>query len=231
MRMRKNKGGGVRSRVQKPKAAKAARKTRKQNAQLKRKDNRVTRKEKRISARDQRKTARISARNAKKLGKIYGELSPEEVNQLNEIQPLVGAMSEELSQKGIPIQDEEDTIEIAAKYAQANDDIEDPLDEDEFEEAFVLEEESFESVDKYNNRRAVVKSVLTGIVGGVNEFAKQAAEKEKYDQPLTKSERAILDAKKDAIDAGKGEFFKDNMGKIVALLALAIIAAVLFKKS
>lgn len=203
---------------------------RKRGARVARKENRAKRKELRVGARNQRKTAKISSRNAKKLSKIYGELSPEQVNELNKIQPYVGAMADELNEKGVPLDDDTDPIEVATKFSMNEESIENPMDEDEFQEAFIDEEETFESLDKYNKRRAVAKSVLTGIVSGVSDYANTAADKQKQGLPLTDAERGVLNAKNDAVSAGKSQFIADNMNKIVLLLVFAVVAVVVFKK-
>ena len=196
----------------------------------KRRALREERKRKRIAARDVRKTAKISKKTAEKLQKIYGDMTPEEVNQLNELQPLTAAMNEQLTEKGISVENENDPIEVATKFAMTEETIDDPMDTDTYNEAFYDDEETFESVDKYNKRKQAVKSVLTGLVAGISDYAESSADKQRAGIPLSKSEQAILDAKESATDIGKQSFISDNMNKIVILLVVVIIALFVFKK-
>jgi len=178
-------------------------------------------------ARFQRKFARVSKKNAKKLKKIYGDISPEEANEINKIQPYVGAMNEELNRQGVPVDDPEDTIEVAAKYNKVvNED--ESIPEDVYEDAYVPSSEEFEALESGNHldffglfkKREQNKSKVApyaGIIAGAFQGGVDAIQRKKNSgQALTPVENEIL-ATRNAMkqDSGKG-----NMAMLLIIILL-----------
>jgi len=215
-----------------------ARRNQRKSLRAKRKANktqrRSDRKEKRFNARDQRKTARLSKRQANKLSKIYGDMSPEEINELNAIQPEVGAMSAELRANDVPINDEEDTIEIASKYAVMNEDIEDPVEADDVEAAYSENRDpdvsDFEHAEKRSNSRSALKAGLTGVTAALGSYFGDLKQKQASGDNLTPKEQALLDAKRDITKQAVKNATTFNLQQVAPLLILAAIAFFVFKK-
>lgn len=210
---------------------KDARLKKREDASLRRTALRGARAEARANARNQRKIARISKRNAKRLNRIYGDMSPEEVNEINQIAPYTGAMADELEQKGIPIENEDDPIEIASKYVQTSDEMGDPIDQDVYDDMYVNDEEDFESHFDYAKAKNTAGRALKGAFGGVlAEFGKYTDElktKKRSGQDLSDNEEKILNAEKKARGFVKEQVKGDIMGTITELLPIILLAIVL----
>lgn len=198
---------------------------------------RQKRQEARVRARDQRKTARLSKKQAKKLQDIYGDMSPEEINAINEIQPLVGAMKDELEDRGVPLEDEEDPIEIANKFSYVADEVEYPVDEETYDSIFVrhdFEENLFGMGAKNRSGngeggKKFLKGMLTFVSGGIKETVNRAEEKQMKGEPITKVEEKLLQANKEVRSEAKRTFMSENSTVIAVVIAL-LIAYFLLKK-
>ena len=200
----------------------AERKARRQARRDKNQRNRQDRKDRRAEARNQRKNARISKRNAKKLAKIYGDMTPEEANALNEIQPYVGAMKEELKEKEIPIDNEDDEIEIANKWAQNNDEVENPMDDESFDNIYVHQNLD-DGTQPQGWWQKLAKGALTFVGSGVAGLTAQAKEKKAKGEPLTKTESALLEARNQVI--------KDNVrNELGSIFPIALILILILRK-
>ncbi len=206
--------GRLRARVQKNTQARHARQDQAQEARLKKKDakqvkrqtNRYAKQTKRIEGRGVKQQARLSTRQAKKLGKIYGELDPEDVNRINQVQPYVGAMAEELQEDGVALEDPYDPIEVSAKYIQLNEDTDNPVDEEVYNNAFIDTPEDFDSHFDWEKAKQTAKRALKGALGGIaNEatsYISEIEDKKRAGMQLSAQEQKLLDAKGKAIDVG-----------------------------
>lgn len=180
--------------------------------------------EQRDNATEQRKTAKLSKRQAKKLNKIYGDLNPEEVNQVNEIQPYVGGMAQQLEENGVPVENSDDPIEVASKY---NTEI---LDEPAPEgyEAF---DEGYEGWDKEKAKTAL-KTVFGGIVGAFTARKKIADERAMKGEPLNKADKALIqvaEVKNDIVKDEKKKEISSIVKKWLPIAGLALVAYLIFK--
>lgn len=187
----------------------------------------------RQNAKDVRKNARVSVRQAKKLNKIYGDMTPEQVNEINKVQPYAGAMLDELESKGIPVNDEEDTVEIASKYAVANDDIQDPVSASDISDAYGENDDpdvsDFEHAEKSNRSKAIISTGLGAIMGGVNAYMGGLKEKERAGT-LTDKERDTLSKVNDAKKSVVKSQLNFNLMDIVPILIIGVIAVIILKK-
>ena len=187
---------------------------------------RAKRREARIRATDVKRRAKMSVKQAKKLKDIYGELSPEEVNAINEVQPLLPAMQDELDRKGIEY-DEEDPIETSVKFAQTTDEIEDPMDQEDYDELYC-----YENLDeaKKGKLRNIVKGVTSFAVGGINALTREAQDKKAMGMPLSRTEDALVTAKEQAITTAKKQYFGESGKYIIPVILVVLLLWIIWKK-
>jgi hypothetical protein len=180
-----------------------------------------------IQAKNVRKTAKISVKQSKKLGKIYGDLDPEEVNEINAVQPYLGVMKEKLDKEGIPY-DEEDPIEVANKYAFAEDEIESPLEEEQFENLYMS---NIEEADGGKGRMGsvggkIAKGAFSFISAGVKSLVGDAQAKKRAGEPLTNTETQLLQANqavRQEVKAGAMDEIKGYLPIVVLVLIVLLV--------
>ena len=136
---------------------------------------RQKRQEDRIYAKDAMIRAKDAKKYAKKMKKAYGNMTPEEVQALNEIQPVLPKMAEELAKNDIPVSDPNDAVEVATKYANYNPQIEDAAPQETVEQAYGggAEGDNFDDFDK-GKARKVLGSLFVGVVSGVKDYIGKA---------------------------------------------------------
>lgn len=173
---------------------------------------------------EQQIRAKFSKKQAKKLKKIYGDLSPEEVNQINEIQPYVGGMASQLQEQGVEVENPDDPIEVAAKY---NTEI---LDEPQ--------PEGYEAFDGFTNgfdkekAKGLLKigiGAITGAFGARKAIAEQKAMK---GEPLNTADKAVIAIKEEEaaqVRKAKNEKFGDVLSKALPIGLVALIFYLIFK--
>lgn len=208
-----------------------------QVARVKRQDKRLNVRDTIQSGRQQRKLARKSVRNAKQLEKIYGEMSPEDVNAVNSITPYVGAMQEILEERGVELEDPYDPIEVAAKFEYNEPLIEEPFDYNELDAAYYSDDDEYGGYENFFGERgkSIMKGVLGGISGAMGSFVNDAKDKQRTGEPLSKSEDRLLQANQafqEEIRSQLRQRAESNIGetfmKILPFLAIGLIAYMLF---
>jgi hypothetical protein len=180
-----------------------------------------------ISAKNVRKTAKLSVKESKKLGKIYGDLDPEEVNAINSVQPYLGVMKEKLDKEGVPY-DEEDPIEVANKYAFVEDEIESPLEEEQFENLYMS---NIELADGGKSRMGTVggkiaKGAFSFISAGVKSLVGDAQAKKRAGEELTPTESKLLEANqvvRQEVKAGAMDEIKGYLPIVVLVLIVLLV--------
>lgn len=235
---KKKKSGGLIARAktqsQKRKASRTATKDRRiakrETNKAKRIDRRGVRQDLRSTQRDTRRTTRLNKRQAKKLERIYGDMDRDTIDNINNLKPYEEPMLEELQDMGIPVEDEEDTIEIATKYAMANDEIENPLEDDVYDDAYINEDEEFESHYDKEKRRGVATRLVKGALGGVFDslggFTDELKNKQSRGGQLTEGERKLVKASNEAEGYVAQKVKGDIMETITSMLPLLIVAIV-----
>lgn len=217
-------------------ATRQAKANARQVARVKRQDKRLNVRDAIQSGRQQKKLARKSVRNAKQLEKIYGDLSPEDVNAVNSLTPYVGAMQEILEERGVELEDPYDPIEVAAKFEYNEPLIEEPFDYDELDAAYYSDEEDEEFENFFGERgKSIMKGVLGGISGAMGSFVNDAKDKQRAGEPLSKSEDRLLQANQafqEEIRSQLRQRAENNIGqtfvKILPFLAIGLVAYLLF---
>ncbi len=237
--------GRLRSRMKAKRAKRQERRSKRVASRDRRKDARVAkrerrsiartdRRERRGMARDVRKTARLSKRQAKKLSKIYGDMSPEEIEEINSVQPYTGEMASQLQEDGVMLEDPTDTVEVASKYVQLSPEMDDPIDEDVYNDAFVNVEEDFDSHFDFAKAKQNAKRALMGALAGVgNEFQKYVGEvedKSRSGEALTKNEERLLKVKGKAEDVVMDNIMDTLKGWLPWILAAFILYLLIRKK-
>lgn len=214
-----------------------ARRQQRQTLRRARKSNktkvRSERKGSKFNAKNVRKSAKLSKKQAHKLTKIYGDMSPEEVNEINSVQPYAGAMRSELEENDVPVNDPDDTIEIASKYAVMNEDIDEPIEADDVENAYSENKDpnvsDFEHAEKREGSRSMIKAGLTGVTAALGSYFGQLKQKQVDGEALTSKEKSLLNAKQDIMQQSVKNNVLD-LETITPLLILAILAYLIFKK-
>ena len=137
---------------------------------------------------EQKQLARQSVKGAKKLEKIYGKMSPEEVNAINEITPLVGAMNKQLIDKGIIPNDETDPIEVSNLYANQNEDIPSIMEDEDLSELYFERYVEFFETSYFpgnvfgDKLKQIAKGATTFISGGLTATLQQAKDAQRTGQ-------------------------------------------------
>lgn len=174
---------------------------------------------------EQQIRAKFSKKNARKLKKIYGDLDPNDINAINEIQPYVGGMAEQLGEAGVPLDNPDDPIEVTTAY---NTEILGEMPPEGYEEAYG---EGYDDFGKEKAKNAI-KTVFAGIAGAFGARKKQAEERAMKGQALTPADKAVMDinatGKSVVADVRKEEFSK-AIKKVAPWVALAVLAYIIFK--
>lgn len=196
--------------------------------------NRSSRKDSRTNAKDLKKSAKISKKTAHKMSKIYGDMSPEEVNEINNVQPYSGAMKRELEEAGVPINDPEDTIEVASKYSVLNEDIDEPIEADDVEMAYSENDDDdvndFEHAEKRQGSRVALKAGMAGVSAALGSYFGDLKGKQNRGEELSDRESQILRAKKDLTNSAIRNSTSFNLVDIAPLLIIGVIAFFVLKK-
>lgn len=210
-----------------------AKQNKKTNAKTGRVGKREATQQTRIASRKVKGGARVSNRLEKKLDKKYGGLMPENAQAIAEANAYAPEVLPLLEEQGIEVEDRDDPIEIMSKYVQSNEDMDDPIDEEDYDRAYFCAADHFDGVEEYehfNWKASALRGVQGAIQGVVGEFGKYADEievKQKSGQPLTKEEQAILNAKKKVKESVKDNILdqvKDFLPWVVGALLLYIVA-------
>jgi len=193
------------------------------NRRLKRK-----RKEEEVYSKDTIARAKKAVKYAEKMKKIYGSMSPEEVNALNQIQPVLPKMAEELKANNIPVTDATDAVEVATKYANYNPQIEDVAPQEVVEQAYGggAEGDNFDDFDR-KKAKGILGSLFVGVVSGVKDYIGKA--KMKPEAERTPSEQRLIDSEKGIVGGAKKAYVNDFMGKN-GILIIAVLAVIVFYK-
>lgn len=176
---------------------------------------------KRIEGRFAIKEAKLAKKYAKKMQKAYGDMSPEDVNALNSIAPILPKMAEELEATGVQVSDPSDPVEVAVKYANANPAIEDVMPQEEVDAAYNQdpESESFESFNMEKFKKAA-GSIFTGAVAGIKDYTNKI--KQTPPDKRTPQEQQLLNAEKSVekgvLKGAKNSFLSDYGLPIILLL-------------
>lgn len=186
------------------------------------------RQEDRIYAKDAMIRAKDAKKYASKMQKVYGSMSPEEVNALNQIQPVLPKMAEELQANNIPVSDPTDAVEVATKYANYNPQIEDVAPQEVVEQAYGggAEGDNFDDFDR-KKAKSILGSLFVGVVSGVKDYIGKA--KMKPEAERTPSEQRLIDSEKEVVGGAKKAYVNDFMGKN-GILIIAVLAVIVFYK-
>jgi hypothetical protein len=186
------------------------------------------RQEDRIYAKDAMIRAKDAKKYAAKMQKVYGSMSPEEVNALNQIQPVLPKMAEELKANNIPVADATDAVEVATKYANYNPQIEDVAPQEVVEQAYGggAEGDNFDDFDR-KKAKGILGSLFVGVVSGVKDYIGKA--KMKPEAERTPSEQRLIDSEKGIVGGAKKAYINDFMGKN-GILIIAVLAVIVFYK-
>jgi len=186
------------------------------------------RQEDRIYAKDAMIRAKDAKKYAAKMQKVYGSMSPEEVNALNQIQPVLPKMAEELQANNIPVSDPADAVEVATKYANYNPQIEDVAPQEVVEQAYGggAEGDNFDDFDR-KKAKGILGSLFVGVVSGVKDYIGKA--KMKPEAERTPSEQRLIDSEKGIVGGAKKAYVNDFMGKN-GILIIAVLALIIFYK-
>lgn len=167
------------------------------------------------------KEAKLSKKQAKKLNKIYGDLNPDDINAINQVQPYVADMNRQLEDNGIPVEDSNDPIEVTTKY---NTEI---LGEDapeSYEPAF---SEGYESYDKEKAKTAL-KTVFGAIAGAFTARKREADTKAAKGQQLSEADKAIMNVN-ETKNSLVNDYKRDEFSKTLKKLALpALLLTLLY---
>jgi hypothetical protein len=201
---------------------------------------RQQRKESRIRGRNLAKTTKQMRKSAEKIRKNLGDLTPEEINELNQTSLATPVMQQELDKAGIPY-DENDDVEVMHKFnkLQGNDDYQSGSDEGddtgEIVDAtyYADEEDGFERLEYFDKEKVkkTLNSVLNAGIGAYKGYVETAKAKPKTER--TETEQAIIDTekqvKKDVLkDTAQGFGFDAN--NIFLYVAGILVAYLLFFK-
>ena len=169
----------------------AARQQRRDERRARRQEARQTRRDTRQQARAQRKQARLSRKNAEKLQKIYGDMSPEDIKAINDIQPYVPEMAKELEEQGVQLNDPSDPVEVGTRYAQVEGDVDADLDQ-AIDEGYVEDENSWDDLeeDERREKRRGALRRIGGFIGEILPTAKRYFGKDNKGNPSAAAEVA-----------------------------------------
>ena len=185
---------------------------------------------------EQKQLARQSVKGAKKLEKIYGKMSPEEVNAINEITPLVGAMNKQLIDKGIIPNDETDPIEVSNLYANQNEDIPSIMEDEDLSELYFERYVEFFETSYFpgnvfgDKLKQIAKGATTFISGGLTATLQQAKDAQRTGQPLTPGQQQVLELDKISKQAQGSVIKKEGKNYLGWILAITLSLLLLGKK-
>lgn len=172
-------------------------------------------------------TARLTAAKEKQLAEIYKIDEPEALRDVQDVMPMVPAMQEQLQQRGVPVNNQQDPVETITKYNRVVLNDSETVPDEIYNETFVDEVDEYETPESFENARRegrhFVGEAISTIVGGVKGLVNSLRRKKKSGEKLTKEETQILKgadtAAKGAIDGMRGG------GQISMPMILFIIVA------
>lgn len=178
-------------------------------------------------------------RTAKKLEKKgYGDIDINTENEINEIRPLITPMSDYLDEQGIDY-DPNDEIEVASRYAMANPDINDPLDDETYENAYINQpdhyqgDENFEHFNWKETALAGVKSAFGGVKNSIQKQIAELKDKKASGSQLSANEQKLLDAEK-TVKSGVKNAIKggiaDKLGDIMPIVVIFLVIMIVVKR-
>lgn len=184
---------------------------------------------KRIEGRFAIKEAKLAKKYAKKMQKAYGDMSPEDVNALNSIAPVLPKMAEELEATGVQVNDPNDPVEVAVKYANANPAIEDVMSQEDVDMAYNQNPES-ENFDSFNmdKFKKIAGSVFTGAASGVNDYINKI--KQTPPDKRTPQEQQLLNAESE-VKKKVVTSVKDSSLKKYGLPVIVVLLVILYMRS
>jgi hypothetical protein len=217
------------------KAVRTKRRTNRQTRKMNRSDAKLKRQLTRQNTRQARldaRAARKAARQAKRLRKFAPELEPEVVDQTEAMLPV---MSEQLKEQGVELENPSDDAEVLLKYTQLNPDIENPMNEDDYNDAFVNDAENFDSDFDFKKAKSVALSTAMGALGGaatsLNNYGNELSKRDPKD--LTANELKLVKARamarEQVANVAKDDIM-ETLKPILIILALALIGYVVVKK-
>lgn len=205
-----------------------------------RQELRQQRKEARIRGRDLAKTTKQMRKNAEKIRKNLGDLTPEEINELNQTAISTPAMQKALDEAGVEY-DANDDVEVLHKFNKevGNDQYQYGDDEDddtgEIVEAtyYTDEEDSFERLEFFDKEKVkgILNSVLNAGIGAFKGYVDKAKSKPKGER--TKTEQEIIDANRQvqsSVIRDTTKSFGFDLNNVFMYLAIILVAYLLFFK-
>lgn len=224
----KNPAKGLRKQLRQQRRAAniTARQERKGNRQMANIKAKEAKQQARIGARSQRQVSKVAVKNAKKLEKIYGEMQPEEVQALNDIMPYVPTMADQLADNHIPF-NEDDPIEVAATWEQWNPEIDEPFSDDDFMDAYVMDDYGDPYDENFINFKQGFKKVLPSIANGLNTYIKMTEGDIRQGKPVSEADKKLVQTAKEVETVGK-EVAKDYASKkITKYLPYALVGIII----
>lgn len=221
------------SRRKERKAKHAANKSRRKGRKLKRKTLREDKREEGAERRIEGRRRRAARR--------YGKFHPHANDALDTLAPLQDAMADDLTEKGVPLNDPDDTVEVATKFAEHNDDIDDSVDADDLDAAYNNEdsegdEDNFDHVEKAGLKAGAMnalKAALGSVGNDVSNHIDKLAQTKASGGQLTKSQQQLLDASNDAHDAVKTKVIGDITDTLKdlapVLIGITVLGIVIYK--
>lgn len=186
----------------------------------------------RQDAKDVIQATKISRKTAKKIAKIYDKagMTPEEIAELNKLQPVNAAMAEQLQEQGVEVENPDDVVEVATKYnEQILDGQAAEIPTEDYDTAYLRPVEYWEHEEqaedsKRQAKKRIFGAVVGGLTGALKVLTQQAKEKARTGQPLSKADKALLDLNRQGRQLAKqqaGDYLKN-------IAPLALLAAVLY---
>jgi len=193
-----------------------------------RRETRLRRQIGRIDMRDQRRRARMTKRQAKRLGRIYKDLTPEEIEATNSIQPYLPQMANELQNSGIELQDPTDPIEVATRYANATPQIQAEVPQEIIDSAY--SDENDDNFDDFDRQKAkgILGSAIVGISAGIGNYI-QGVKRKPLDQ-RTPQEQRLLSGAQQVQQAGVTAVSQNLFQQYGIFVIIVLIAWIIFKK-
>lgn len=206
----------------------AARQTKRQDRKARRQDARAERKNTRQEGRQKRKQARVSRKAAEKLQKQYGDMTPEEIQAINEIEPYKAGMAKELQEQGVELQDENDPVEVGTRYAQVNGDVSPEL-EGAIDEAYIYEDEDFLDCVDEEERKQKRRGAFGKIGGFIGEILPTATRYFGKDKGGNKT--AVGELGGGIKQGAQRQGLKDIFSNPLTIVALLVVGYIVLKKA
>lgn len=210
---------------------KGKRKSYRKEARTERSQNRTDKRTAMSFARTEKRKQKGLDRVEKRLGGKYGDIDESNAEAVLLSEGATAELAGMLEEKGIDVVDPNDPIEVMTKYVQTDEDMPDPIPDEEYNQAFIMDEED-EGYENFDKETAL--KYVGGAIGGVTATFMQhtdaIADKEKRGEALTDKEKKLLSARKSAegnlkqtaSGQAKQKLFPIAAGAAVILLLIAI---------